>query len=231
MKHLILRWRYGTLTGLVVALMMICPVFEADMVSSAIAMALFVAVGMFGLASIGHDRSAMRGAAVMGALATVSSLPGLARLDLGRWSAVADVVGHTALALFIGMVITAILRRILSGSRVDVDTVFGGICVYFLLAILWAAFYDMLLAAFPGSFVHDGKVVVSGLDTFDLLLYFSFTTLATVGYGDIVPANGLARSLANLEAMIGQLYVAVFIARLVALHVASDQPPPTDKRP
>jgi hypothetical protein len=52
------------------------------------------------------------------------------------------------------------------------------------------------------------------------LIYFSFTTLATVGYGDIVPTNGVAMMLSNFESLVGQLFLTVFIARLIGLHLA-----------
>jgi hypothetical protein len=52
------------------------------------------------------------------------------------------------------------------------------------------------------------------------VLYFSFATLTTLGYGDIVPVSAIARTLATLEAITGQLYLAVLVARLVGLHIA-----------
>jgi len=77
----------------------------------------------------------------------------------------------------------------------------------------------------PGSYLYQGEslsVALKGhpeVDALAFLLYFSVVTLTTLGYGDIAPAVPAARMLCSLEAVIGQLFVAVFIARLVSLHI------------
>ncbi len=93
------------------------------------------------------------------------------------------------------------------------DRVFGAIVLYLLIGLIWAVAYAALDLQSPASFSgHPGGD--SGLADW---VYFSFVTLTTVGYGDIVPVARAARSLAILEALIGQLYPAVIIARLVSL--------------
>ena len=87
--------------------------------------------------------------------------------------------------------------------------------IYLLLGLLWFALYNIVEVLFPGSFLEGGSHLThrrSGL------LYFSLATLTTVGYGDIVPADGLARTLAALEAGAGVLYVAITVALLVSAH-------------
>ena len=89
-----------------------------------------------------------------------------------------------------------------------------GIAVYFLLGIFWACLYRLLLQFDPQALSitdYDGG--------FSTMLYFSFATLATLGYGDIVPVAWQARSLTILESTIGQIYMTVLIARLVGLHL------------
>ena len=115
-------------------------------------------------------------------------------------------------AAYIGMAVWFMMREILFASRVSMDLVRGGICVYLLLGYLWAMFYSILLTLEPNAF----SISFSGLDnTFARLLYFSFTTLTTLGYGDIVPRSELAQVLTNFQAITGQMYPAIFISILV----------------
>ncbi len=111
--------------------------------------------------------------------------------------------------------ISLITRQIFHERRVTVDTVAGGICLYLLLGNLWFLFYDNLHLMQSHAFKGPSDVISS----FDLF-YFSFTTLTTVGYGDIIPVSQLARVIANLEAIVGVLFPAVFIARLVSMYEA-----------
>jgi hypothetical protein len=89
----------------------------------------------------------------------------------------------------------------------------GGICIYLLIGILWTVLYGLVRTWNP-----DAIVLREGASLF----YFSFTTLTTLGYGDITPAVKLAQDLAIMEAITGQVYLAIFIARLVGLHIAHE---------
>ena len=125
--------------------------------------------------------------------------------------------------LFLGFLGSVILYAILDEARVTLDTILGGICVYLLLGIGWSVAYSFLEYLQPGSFWLAGERLPSALraDEFRLeeLLYFSFVTLTTVGYGDILAKTHPARALAAAEAVVGSLYLAVFVARLVGLHM------------
>ena len=97
------------------------------------------------------------------------------------------------------------------------DRVFGAIVLYLLLGLIWGVVYAVLGAHSPGAFA--GHAGADG--TLTDWVYFSFVTLTTVGYGDITPVATSARSLAMLEALTGQLYPAIIIARLVSLQTTS----------
>lgn len=98
------------------------------------------------------------------------------------------------------------------------DTIYGGICIYLFLGFLWSELYVLTELFNPGSFSMTQE-------TFSLteikgeLNYFSFVTLATLGYGEITPKGDMARTLAVIEAVTGQMFVAIFIARLVGFHM------------
>lgn len=95
----------------------------------------------------------------------------------------------------------------------------GAIAVYLLFGVGWAHAYHIAELVHPGSFNSPGGTLSSVTD----FAYFSFVTLSTVGYGDITPVRPIARTLAMGEALAGQLYLAVLIARLVAMEVVAWQ--------
>jgi hypothetical protein len=112
-------------------------------------------------------------------------------------------------AVFMLLSINFIIGEIFSKEIITVDAIRGGIVVYVLLGIFWFEIYRILNGLIPQSFSTN--------EDFELL-HFSFTTLSTVGYGDIVPESKLAKILSNLEGIVGVLYPTIFIARLVSLY-------------
>jgi len=123
-------------------------------------------------------------------------------------------------ALAFLFIVTGVVGQVVFGpGRVTAHRVQGAVVLYLHVALIFTYVYALVLFLVPGAF---GELVVT---TDELvggkLLYFSFTTLTTVGYGDIVPLHPFARSIANLEAIIGQLYPATLLARLVTLEVAA----------
>lgn len=134
------------------------------------------------------------------------------------------MVANFALSIgILGLLASVILYAILDEARVTLDTILGGICVYLLLGVAWSIAYSFLEYLQPGSFAIDGAPLPVALRSDDFrveeLIYFSFVTLTTVGYGDILAKTHPARALAAAEAVSGSLYLAVFIARLVGLHM------------
>jgi len=113
-----------------------------------------------------------------------------------------------------------ILRRILlRTTRVSADTINGAICVYLVMGLGWAQGYELLSTLAPGSFALNNAAITDN-HSFEGFIGFSFVTLTTLGYGNIVPLTARAEALAIAEAITGQLYVAVLLARLVAMQIA-----------
>src|SRR6266852_5424 len=102
-------------------------------------------------------------------------------------------------------------------GRVSVHRVMGGVAAYLLIGLTWAFGYKLLMEERPDA-IHF-QTYIGGIPTGEpsLLMYFSFSTLTSVGYGDAYPVHRIARSLATAEALIGQLYPAILIATLVGL--------------
>ena len=114
--------------------------------------------------------------------------------------------------LYLGIAAYLIVRDILLRSEVTKDTIYGGICVYLLIGFVWALFYGIVMSLEPQAF---SRVNIEA-EFYDKLIYFSFTTLTTLGYGDIIPVTHVAKMLTNMEAIIGQLYPSILIAILVS---------------
>ncbi|HEY8159103.1 MAG TPA: ion channel [Methylobacter sp.] len=106
-------------------------------------------------------------------------------------------------------------QHVFVGTQVDRNLLFGAMCVYLLMGLIWAILYGLIFQFLPGSF--NGIEGIDGKAPMDTLLYYSFVTLASLGYGDITPVAPLARTLAYLEAIGGQLYIAIMLAGLVGL--------------
>jgi len=123
--------------------------------------------------------------------------------------------------LFLVFTLVSLLRAILRDQRVTHDTIYGALNVYLLMGLGWSMAYLLLFTVQPHAFVIGAAHATRVLSWFDCE-YYSFVTLTTVGYGDIVPVTAQARSLAMMEAMSGTMYVAILIARLVGLHSATN---------
>jgi len=123
-----------------------------------------------------------------------------------------------------GWLITAVTlcvvvaRAVFASGRISYHRVIGAILLYLNAGVIFVALYAFVAVSVPNAFtgigtLHDDLTVAANL------IYFSFTTLTTVGYGDIAPVHPFARGLSNIEAIIGQLYPATLLARLVTLEI------------
>ena len=119
--------------------------------------------------------------------------------------------------LFIGAAIFFLVKNIFSEKRITSDSIKGGISIYLLMGFWWVFLYYLVIALNPNA-------IISTLgEKLDLvrLYQFSFSTLTTVGYGNTVPKSELAVTMANFEAVAGQIYLTVFIARLVGMQLVA----------
>jgi voltage-gated potassium channel Kch len=125
-----------------------------------------------------------------------------------------EFVAGVLTVLFLMLVAALILSHVLKAERVSREKIFGALSVYLIFGVVWGLLFMMEDFLVPGSFRY-GEGVRTGAE----LMYYSFVTLTTLGYGDIVPVSPSARALATLEALTGQLYLTVLVARLVGLHI------------
>jgi len=118
--------------------------------------------------------------------------------------------------LFFCYSIIRLLTFIFRESYVTKDVLYAAISVYLMMGVMWAGIYALMSNLDPSSFAIGS---LENKDPNFIYTYYSFVTLTTLGYGDIAPMTDIAYSLAILEAIIGQLFLTVLIARLVALHI------------
>jgi hypothetical protein len=118
------------------------------------------------------------------------------------------------------VIIWTVARAVFEPGRITYHRIVGAILLYLTIGLLFVALYTLVGANSPKAF--NGLTVGMRVSLPSDLVYFSFVTLTTVGYGDIVPVDPIARSLSNVEAIVGQLYPATLLARLVSL---GERPP------
>jgi len=135
-------------------------------------------------------------------------------IDTQFWHMAASL---TASAFFFSLIYLISYALLFEQTRVTGETLWAAINVYVLIGMLFAFLYAFLTILEPGAF--SGSLVEDGTkDITQTFLYYSFVTMTTLGYGDISPKIQVAMTLAYLQALIGQLYVAILIARLVSLY-------------
>lgn len=134
--------------------------------------------------------------------------PSLLSLQLSH---IGTIVGSAVVGIVVG-------RAVLAPGPITSHRVLGAIVVYLNFGLIAAAIYRVIWDFHPDAF-HGIAPDVTAAQATGALVYYSFVTLTTVGYGDVVPANPFARGIANLEAIIGQLYPATTLARLVTLEL------------
>ena len=127
------------------------------------------------------------------------------------------VIGSIFGILFFGFVTINILSFVFEQRKITIDVIYGAVVVYLLIAFMWGLLYGLLESVQPGSFSLVPDQVQKGSLIF---FYYSFVTITTLGYGEITPSTDIARSLAILEAVIGQIYLVVLVARLVGIHIS-----------
>ena len=121
----------------------------------------------------------------------------------------------TAWLLIALVIIWTVARAVFGPGRITYHRIVGAIMLYLTIGLVFVALYTLVGAHSPNAFT--GTTIIARVSLPSDLVYFSFTTLTTLGYGDIMPVHPIARSLSNVEAIIGQVYPATLLARLVSL--------------
>jgi len=211
-------WRYRQLFWSIITLFLFISFVQSPLTSiiASLLFSLTVFLMLRTMAIAGYWRQILNGLIVVTLFCSLSDFLIQDAVISAKILTFSDVV----FAIFLGCTITTLSRQLNRASKVDQDIIAGAICVYLLIGIFWFLLYRVSFSINPANFIELQEI--SGENDFRLL-YFSFTTLTTVGYGDITPTASAAMGLANLESVVGQLYPAIFVARLVSLYTVTFQ--------
>ena len=183
---------------------------------SALTLLAFTQVMLIGVFSLADNRLAFRLGLVLAAVGIVAALGNLRTESLAL-----QIVDLVAIGSFCILAISVTVGPvILLPGAVTPNRIVGGLCIYLLLGLLWAMLFASVEIVDPAAFEYTGREIDSPRGHF---LYYSFVTLTTLGYGDIAPVHPVARTLAYLEAVAGQLYIAVLVAGLIGRYIAGSR--------
>ncbi len=202
------RFGFGSMLIGMVSVLVVSTLADDDLLFNRVLIRLSISVLL--IASVyllSHNRRVLVTAVVLG-------LPTLAT----NWGVVTHeypwlmLMNYCSNVLFFSYVTWCLLQQIFTARRVTGDTIWGSICIYLMLGFVWSFIYGALAVVQAGAFKDVAAEQVASL------VYFSFVTLSTLGYGDITPLTRQAQVLAFSEALVGQLYLTVLVARLVGLY-------------
>jgi voltage-gated potassium channel len=198
-----------------VALILLPPFFGGNLVF--IQKIMWVATLLMGLWLVTHNRRLLLIAVVLAIPILVVSGTDL----VGE--AIAPVLAASCITLILLLfILTHLLRFVVLTKRVSSDLIFASLCVYLLIGVIWAYIYFVMALLIPESFSISTDIGGTYSVLLRELLYYSYVTLTTLGYGDIAPETPIARSWAAMEAIVGQLYLTVVVARLMGLYIANE---------
>jgi len=210
------RSRFLVLIGCLVGMLVILPVMPLRFHQTIGVDVALIAVLLSCIWSMGHRRTVI----VTGFLLLVPAF-------LASWFAYEDgrplaLAGLSCSLAFLAVTALAMLVSIVRQKDVATDTVLAGICVYLLFAVMWAVVYELIERVQPGSFgpLSATRGGTTGRLVSPEFIYYSVFTLSTIGPQDLRPLSGMAAAWTGLEAIVGQLYLAVLIARLIGRHAS-----------
>ena len=214
-KQYIKRFRFSFLLLVLLSLYIVVPFFDISFLTDLVVSFLFIA----SLAAV-TQKSQLFWSALVLAVVTIFLTWG------SYWTGNEQlaIIARIFQILFVVLIAGAILSQIFKHKEITRETVAGAICVYLLMGTMWADVYGIMEIVKPGTFpayeTATGEKITDPHLRSSQFHYFSFVTLSTLGYGDITPNTREAQSLASMEAIIGQLFLAVLIARLVGQQVS-----------
>jgi voltage-gated potassium channel len=209
------EWRHLALLSSILFLFVITPVVAAFRHGVLIMNAVAAVVLVAGTYTLSERKRLFAVAVCLSGISIVAAW--LVLITQQPWAA---ILSHSCVIVLVTFFSVTILGYVLRGTRITLDKIFAAVSVYLLIGYAWTFAYALIDELQPGSFVFLTTAPLNSYVARVLeMRYLSFMTLTTVGYGDVVPHSDTARTLAALEAVAGQIYLTVLIARLVGLHI------------
>jgi len=212
--------RYGSLLLALVMLMLMQLTVDTT-IGKYLLEAIFIAVLLTGLRAIETQKGLLGFEVILLLVGVVLSIAGTVTNNTPLF-----FIGNTCRVVFMIMVALTILIDLFRGRKVSGDTLAGAVCVYLLIAVIWGYFFLLIEIIVPGSFSFTqghSRIQLWISQEFFPFFYFSMVTITTVGYGDMSPVSSEAQTFATIEALIGQIYLTILVARLVGMYMVHQQ--------
>jgi len=204
------------LAALIIFLVVLPIVDDLNLLSDAFTRPIsFICLFGIGVWSLRDSKRTFRIGMALAVVGVISN--GLAINHDARWL---YFFGTATLFAFLVLATRSALRQVAFSDELNANRLFGAVCVYLLIGVLWALMYSTLAELSPSAFA--GALPDNAEDWNLEWIYYSFVTLTTLGYGDILPVSGMARALAYSEAVVGVFYMAMLVAALVGSYAASN---------
>jgi voltage-gated potassium channel len=202
--------RFLLLLASIVILLLLYPIFEENAVGQWTLISLTMLLLIVGVYAVADTRLKLAAALVLAVIPIVTGW-------LSLVSPLNDValVYNSSTLLFFVFVTIMVLISVLKSAIIQRDTIYGGICVYLLIGLTYGMGFFLIDTILPGSFYPYPIDSINRMMTLSDHFYYSFYTLTTLGYGDVVPLTAAARTIAMFCVVSGVLYLAVLIAWLV----------------
>lgn len=201
--------RFHFLLFSLVVMFLLFPFFVDNLLIFNIAFSLIV---LSSLHAILYDQKTFVAASIFAFFTFISNW-----LFLVSTNPIIKIINFSLFILFYSYVVFHLLRFILSSKNVTSSVISAAISSYFLIGICWGFIYSLIQTISPDSFLFSSDMVRS-IYLWPDFVYYSFITLTTVGFGDILPHSQFARSLTILEAIFGTFFMTILVAKLVSLY-------------
>ena len=212
--------RYGSLLVALLLLMLLQPTADTA-IGKGLLETLFIATLLTGLRAIGVNKGLFRFEVILLAASLVLNIAGGLSGNENLF-----FIGIAGRALFMTLVSLAILSNLFRSQKVTSDSLAGAVCIYLMIALIWGYLFLLIEALVPGSFsfTQGGQAMDLWLSReFYPFFYYSLITMTTVGFGDMLPITTVARTLTTVEAIVGQVYLTILVARLVGMYLLDQQ--------
>jgi len=215
---------YRKLTIAMTLLFVSSPVLDRFFVSSRFDSYLIAGFLVFALYQITRRRADLVIGLALGIPAVAGGIVNAVTPDTPAINAMPTILS----AAFLGFLTWRIFKDIFFGNRITSEQIFGSVCAYLLIGLVFSTLYGFIFLVDPGAFAFsdalaDYLTAERQGQGFGIFTYFSFVTMTSLGYGDMTPISEMARTLALVQAVLGQLYLAITVAALVGIHIARDR--------
>jgi hypothetical protein len=218
--ELVFTWRYVVLLAALALGLVVEPVVFGDNVSARLFDTFYSLMLIFTIIAFADRKKSRRTIIICGVATFLFTWLAHAVPPAGYRLMI--VAAHLTGILFFLLAVFSILRAILAGPTLKMDSILGSIAGYLMLGMAWGIAYSLVHLLAPQSFQVGDQFtafIEPGRARVPVFMYYSFITLTTVGYGDMTPVSDAARTLSWLEAITGQFYLAVIVAGIVSVMV------------